>query len=472
VETLNAEVSGQLIRIVRSSIVALVGVSPYGPAQQPIQCLNETDDAQFGGVVKGASIGRTLDIIRKIAGGGPVIVINVYDAATHNIARTGGSAEVISVTDGVAQMAYAPIGTVTIVNNTTSVAIPGVKGTDWDYDKNGKFTDITGALEGIALKFSYTGFNPAVVTSAHIVGTVDSAGTRTGAKLIETIHSAFGFTAKVLIAPEYSQLSGVAEEMRSQADKSRAMYLHDAPYGTTVAQALAGRGPSGTIGWNHTHERTILLYPYQKAFNPVTGTNDDYPYSAFMAGVIMKSDLDHGYWYSPSNKPMQVVSSAERRITSGVSDASSEANQLNAAGITTYFADFGTGFRTWGNRTAAYPASSSAKNFIPGQRTGDILAESIEQASLKYADQPITSALIDVVKEEGNALLSSLIQRGALIPGSTLTYDPALNPPSQLAAGQIVFTYDWMYPTPAERISFRSVLNINLYRFVNQAAAA
>lgn len=265
VETVEIPSKGGLIRLVKSSIIVLLGVSPAGPSQALTLCNNDTDDAQFGGIIKGSNIGRTLDIIRKLAGSCAVVVINCYNQATHTTAKTSGDAEVIALVDGMAQMSLPPVGTVTITNNATSSAIAGTKGIDWDYDANGLFRDITGTLAGLTLKFSYTGFDESKVQASHLVGTVNgTTGVRTGAKLIETMYSKYGFTAKVIVCPQYSSLSAVAAELRSQADKARAVWLHDAPFGTTVSDAVAGRGNSGTIGWNINHARTILLYPYLK----------------------------------------------------------------------------------------------------------------------------------------------------------------------------------------------------------------
>jgi len=38
------------------------------------------------------------------------------------------------------------------------------------------------------------------------------------------------------------------------------------------------------------------------------------------------------------------------------------------------------------------------------------------------------------------------------------------NPPDQLALGHLVFDYEIMPPTPAERITFEQIININLLR--------
>jgi phage tail sheath protein FI len=128
---------------------------------------------------------------------------------------------------------------------------------------------------------------------------------------------------------------------------------------------------------------------------------------------------------------------------------------------------FGTGIRTWGNRSAAFPTSTSPDNFIPVQRTADILHESLEQAMLQFIDRPINNALIDAIKETVNAFIRTLVGRGALIDGSC-TYDPAKNPATEVAAGHLTFDLNFMPPTPAERITFESFIDINLLKSLGQ----
>jgi hypothetical protein len=89
----------------------------------------------------------------------------------------------------------------------------------------------------------------------------------------------------------------------------------------------------------------------------------------------------------------------------------------------------------------------------------DTLHEAAEQIAVQYLDSPITSALIADLVESVNSYIRGLAQLGALISGEC-TFDPVKNPPLQIAAGQLVLDLDFMPPTPAERITFQSFLNI------------
>jgi phage tail sheath protein FI len=135
---------------------------------------------------------------------------------------------------------------------------------------------------------------------------------------------------------------------------------------------------------------------------------------------------------------------------------------LNENGIVTVFNSFGTGYRVWGNRSAAWPSKSDPKNFISVRRTADIIAESIEYATLQFLDKPITVA-IDGVLSMVNAFIRTLIGRGALVDGKCYFLKDK-NPETELANGHLTFTYEIMPPTPAERITFEQVINIELLK--------
>lgn len=460
-ETIDVQSQGQVTRIVKSSVIALVGHAPKGVSQALTLCLNEKDDAQFGDTVPGFNIPKTLSIIRKIAGGCPVLVVNVFDATENTVQVTD---EAKAVVEGKLKLASAPIGIVTVKNNDNSPATI-VLGTDYTIDEFGNFKALTtNVVNGTTFKFSYKKLDETTFTAAQLIGEVDEDNVRTGAKLFDLAYNTYGFTAKILISPTFTGLTGLVSELRSLSVKSRGIVPIDAPLGTTVSGAIAGRGVGGAINFNVSDERVIPLYPHLKTYDKATDSEQNYPYSAFYAAVMVLNDRLNGYWASPSNIEIPGVSASEIPIAASLNDPNSETNQLNAAGIVTVFNSFGTGLRTWGNRNASFPSSNSLKNFINIKRADDVISESMELAALNHVDKPINKVLVDLIREEGNSLMRVLIGRGAVLPGSKVVYNPDDNPPAQIAAGQIIFERIYMIPTPAERITFKSVMDINLLK--------
>jgi len=82
---------------------------------------------------------------------------------------------------------------------------------------------------------------------------------------------------------------------------------------------------------------------------------------------------------------------------------------------------------------------------------------------LQFIDRPINQALIDSIRESVNGFIRTLIMRGALIDGKCV-YDVAKNPVTEIAAGHLTFDLEFMPPTPAERISFESFINVELLK--------
>lgn len=295
-----------------------------------------------------------------------------------------------------------------------------------------------------------------------IVGTYDtSSGDRTGLKLFDTCYSIYGFKPKIFIAPGLSYVSDVITGLLATANSFRGCAYLDAPVGLTVTAAIALR--TGGI-WAAASNRAKLLYPRLK-------DTDFHYFSIFAAANRAMIDATPwtaggGFWVSSSNWPIVGITALETPITTSINDVTAETNTLNAKAITTCFNNNGQDFREWGNRNASFPANTDALTFECCQRAKDIVDESIELAMMPYIDQPIIQAFIDNVLQTVNQYFNSLIARGACIEGSKCTYDPAKNSTVELATGHIVFTNNYFFPTPGERITFDTIVDSSLLKIL------
>lgn len=479
VETITATTANGTINVVRTAVGFLVGISPTGPTQTLTLCINEKDDAQFGAATPANDIAFALNIARTAAasqknpgGAFPIIVVNVFNASLHTAdLNTATNYTVTSKKFAVKKHLY---GTIVVKKNSDDTTVSTTK---YTIDEWGNFTDITasGELEGLELYLTGKYVIPAV--AADIVGTVDEDNIRTGMKMHSLCFNLYGYTPKIIFTPKYSTLSAVYAEGRAIADANRGIWLHDCASGDSFTTAIANRGPSGTIGWNTSHKRTELLYPWlttNNAYEAKANNADEYdvafPYSAFYAGCVAKNDNDdeRGYWSSPSNMEINGATGGQVLISTSHTDSNAENQLLNAAGITTYLNIYGSGFRTFGNRMANFNENSQgAGTFINIVRTDDIVAESMELAWLKHNDKNISKALIQIMKAEGNNLVLVLVQRGAFLQGSEILYNASDNSVGELQNGHIVYRRKWMTPTPAELISIIDEMDVNLFKFIN-----
>jgi len=456
VETIEVNQGPRTISIVKSSVICLVGIAPIGPVNELTLVVSPAQAAQFGQKLPGFTIPQALDAIFSQ---GPATVVVVNTLSNANLLDVALESQ--SITNGKLKLSAAPIGAVSIFLTNGTTPFTGVKDVDYSLDAFGNFVALSSvASEGLALKFTFKKLDVGTITTSQIIG-ANVSNVKTGTVLLENVFNTFGFYPKILIAPVSVEQVAVANQLIILAEKYRAIALIDSPVGTSVTAAIAGRGPASAISFKTGSQRAYLLHPHVKVYDIDTDSNINAPYSQFMAGVMSRTDNDEGYWVSPSNHEIIGVVGPEYLITSSVNDASTDANLLNEKGITTLFSGYGTGLRTWGNRSASFPTDTTPKNFIPIRRLADMVHESLEQGMLPFIDRPLNQGTIDAIRESANGFFKTQIGRGACFPGSRCEYSSE-NSPEELAAGHVTFDLIFMGPTPAERITFKSYIDINL----------
>jgi phage tail sheath protein FI len=363
----------------------------------------------------------------------------------------------------------------------TNAGLTGyVESADYTVDYvNGFIYAVTGGAiaNGLSVTIGYAYADPSKVADADIIGAVTD-GAYTGMQALLTTFQTMGLFAKLLIAPGYSQDDETASALTTLAGTIQAMAFLDAAPNTSVAAAIANRGAAGQA-FDTSSYRAVLCFPQEIFYdtgiiptgntlnnqglviNQLYNANADSPYSPWVAGVTAAQDIANGYWFSPSNVQIQGIVGPDISMYSSAFDPNSDTNNLNAAGILTVFNGFGTGLRTWGNRSAAFPSYTDPRVFISIRRTMDVVEQSVQLAMMQFLDQPITNGLINSILQTVNGFLATLVQRGALIGGSC-TYNPAENLAVQLAAGQLTFDLSLMPPPPAEEITFNVSVNTAL----------
>lgn len=470
VETIEKTDGPRPITVVKSAVIGLIGTAPAGPVNQPVLLYNEDDIAQFGPELPGFTIPQALRAWAE-GGAGTVFVVNVLDPEEHVEAVEGETVQFHAVT-GRARLAHGAISDLVL---TDGAEVTYVLGTDYEIldPLLGEIRAKTGGAIafGSSKVADYNYLDPTQVIAADIIGSIDVDGNRSGIEALRRTFNLYGFNAKILEAPVYSTQNSVRVALEAMADKLKAVSLVDAPIGTTVSEAIAGRGPSGAINFNTSNGRTMLLYPHLTVYDKLADQERLEPYSQRFASVICRTDLTKGYWKSPSNEPIPGVIGLERELTAAVNRADTDVNALNEAGITTVFNSQSSGLRTWGNRCAAYPSNTHPLNFLSVRRTADMIEESIELASLQFVDEPGSPANIETVLATANEFIRTLIQRGAILDGRAW-WDATKNPQVNLAAGNYAYCYDFMPPTPMERITWIAYINMTYLAQLSARMAA
>jgi len=290
--------------------------------------------------------------------------------------------------------------------------------------------------------------DPANITSADVVGGVDgTTGEYKGVHALLAANSELGVTPRILISPGFTHdmpsgnANPVVSELLGIAENLRAVIIADLP-NTNDTDAIDYIGDFGSA-------RVYPIYPWVKVLDSL-GAIVEEPASARVAGLIVKSDNERGFWWSPSNLVINGIVGISKPIDFVLGDVNSKANYLNENNITTIIQE--SGFRLWGNRTLSADPKWA---FLQARRTADMINDSLLKAHLWAVDRNITKTYIEDVLEGVNNYLRHLKSIGAII-GGTAFADPELNTPDQIAQGKVSFDFDFTPPYPAEHITFRS----------------
>lgn len=305
------------------------------------------------------------------------------------------------------------------------------------------------------------------ITGADIVGAVSETGERTGLKIFETAQNKYGFEPMIYIAPRYSALAAVKQELIAITEKTEAMAYIDTPDGWGFTQAIESRGNAGEFATLKGGQK--LLFPHALIPNPdynpdAENPGEKYqnvPISAYAAGLRSKIDLTEGWHISSSNHAYTGIEGTDVPITFALNDKTCEANLLNAAGITTMVNMFGNGIVEWGNHTTAFPGTTTPEAFECVRRSRMIMKRSITMACAQFIDvKQVKQADIDLVRNTVNQYYNKLMATGKIIYGQCF-FDKKKNPATELAQGHVTFTNVWTPAVPMQRMTFDHQIDLN-----------
>lgn len=409
-----------------------------------------------------------------------VTAINAY-TSTSGYSATGGSGGAFTITaptasgstvNGVITTLGAIVGTLAIATNgpftggvtavTAVAAVNYVQGTDYTIDEYGNVVMLIAVPDGSVLRMTYKKLNAAAVTDAVIVGTVDG-NTRTGCKLVDSCQTLLKLVPKILIIPGYSSSVTVKAEMERLATDWRMRTFYGSTTDQTKADAIASRGPSGSLQtFNTSSKRAILSFPQLSVYDPQTGSTISTDGTAALAGFMSYCAAVLGPHESTSNREMAAVLGTEIDLIHKWEDASNTAdtNQLRAAGIVSVFSD--GGFKWWGVKNSSYPANSAVDNNICTIYVNDVITDALTKFAIQYVDRNITSGSISSFVTAANSYYASLMTAGWIGKQSIVSYKKERNPDADLALGKIRFTRNTFYFVAMEFIELEENMEVQL----------
>jgi len=448
VEVIEAQTGTRPVKTVKSSVIGLIGTAPFAdtdmfPANTPVLVAGRRADA--------APLVNTenTDFIAKLAerkeaaalaatqDDSPAYLTALEKAYKANNSEALTDEQKTAVKEKVAAKARESVEDIA------------------DSDKGTLFS----AIDGI---FDQAG---AAIVVVRIEEGLDDKATATNVqdnvKAFLDAESELGFAPRILIAPEFTHqfdadngsANPVVAEMIGVAERLRAVIIADGPSADenidlTKANSLAIQYRQ-TIG----SRRVFVVDPGVKVMKD--GMPKVEPASARVAGMLVKSDNDRGFWWSPSNTNMNGILGSSRAIDFQLGDRNARANLLNENEVATIIRQ--NGFKLWGNRTCSDDPKWA---FLSVVRTADMINDSLLRAHMWAVDRNITKTYVQDVVESVQAYLDSLTAQGAIL-GGKIWADEDLNTPANIQAGKVFFSFDFTPPTPAEHITFKSILTNN-----------
>jgi phage tail sheath protein FI len=276
------------------------------------------------------------------------------------------------------------------------------------------------------------------------------------------IENTLGLKPNILIAPGYSQIAAVLAKMDSVAIKLNGFAVVDVA-AETVTAALEARA-TGTYAT--ASAAIVLCFPRAIRYNSHEKGNQPCALSVFWAAAKASRDAVMGYWVSPSNSELTDILSTDVLIRSSLTDPAADTNLLNAKGIVTLFRRAGSGYRIWGNWTAAFPTEITADVMIAPRAVRMAIREALIDASVNYLDiTNINKVGIDMILDSVNAFIRNLVGTGVLNQGSECAFDSDKNTPDEVAQGHLTFTLTEVFAPSLDKLTFEEVIDLTALTF-------
>ena len=408
----------------------------------------------------------------QLVGVAPVVFVNVLDPKTHKKQNSPATVDVVDM--------EAKVEITGILRDTVKVkaAVPAPEGggasqvnlnegTDYllTFNDDGSLavTLVTGGAGATAtsLTVESTSIDPTAVQSSDVIG-ASAAGEEKGLEVVRQVYPKLGMTPGLLLAPGWSHIPDVGIVLAAKCQEINGYFSCEgfididstATGCTKYTDVKTTKEAAGC-----TNKRIMALWPC------VQSGSRKFWYSAVMGAVTAYADAsnDDVPNLSPSNKLVGItgtvladaVYTPNANGTGGTWDKEVvldqlQGNAVNSVGVTT--AINVTGWRTWGNRTAAYPANTDPKDmWFCYRRFFSWWGNSFILTYFQKVDNPANTRLIETIVDTENKRGAAYVADGKCARAE-IEFIASENPVTNLIDGKLRFhQYLTPYP-PAEDI--------------------
>lgn len=339
-------------------------------------------------------------------------------------------------------------------------------GTDYTlaFDDDGYLTVtlIAGGAAATAstIKVSGTQIDPSAVTSDDVIG-VSAGSTEKGMEVLRQVYPKFGMTPGLLLAPGWSQIADVGIALAAKCEEINGYFtcegfvdIDSSDAGCTVYSDVKQAKESAGC----TSKHIMALWPC------ITVGSRKFWYSAIMGALTAYTDANNDDVpnLSPSNKLLGVTGTVlanalytEDESGNGTWDKEVlldqlQANAVNGFGVTTAFNN--NGWRSWGNNSAIYPASTDPKDrWFCCRRFFSWWGNSFILTYAQKVDDPANYRLIESIVDSENIRGNAYVADGKCAT-ARIEFIADENPTTNLLNGKLTFHQHLAPYTPAEDI--------------------
>lgn len=459
-----SEVPTSILPPVRSNtgLIVAFGTAPINQLKHPEKAVNTPILAySFAEAVKALGYSPefdkyTLCEVMKVCFGlygvAPIVLINVMGAHSHYVDL---STSVLLEPDTGVMLGSRGILPPTI--NAKYEDKEYIQGVDYthDFDSAGRSV-ITRTPSGkmpankrISIRCQY--LDPTRVHGKDIIGGVDSSSHKaTGLELLNEIYPRFGLIPGQIIAPKFSADVKVSQLMAIKSDAVSDIFKAEALIDIPTNQYGVYNYKNATE-WKKSNN---WVSKTQTVCWPMVKLGDDiYHYSTHLAALTCLLDSQNADipCRSPSNKMLK-ISSAVLKNGTEVWNNLGAANYLNSQGIVTAYNK--NGWKTWGNRTAAYPSTTDPKDsFRACRRMFNWVLNTLTETYWSKIDDPANKRLIQSVVTSANIWLNGLTANESIAGGRVIFIEKE-NPMTDLMDGILRFHVFLTPFSPAREIDF------------------
>ena len=394
----------------------------------------------------------------KLFGVAPVIFVNVLDPTTHKTAVSTPAAVTISSKQGVISASDAPVKGILLSSVKVKAAADSetdlILGTDYTLEFSDAGDTVITVLAGgsaasaTSVYVTYDKLDPSAVSASTVIGSTSAGGAETGLEVLRQIYPRFGMTPGLILAPGWSQIADVALVLQAKCEEINGHFqcetfldINSASAGCTVYTNVKTAKDGAGIASPHAQ----AIWPCVKAGSKVLWA------SAVWGALTAYTDAqnDDVPNLSPSNKSLPITGTCLRDGTEVLLDQV-QANAINAAGVCT--AINMNGWRSWGNNSAAYPATTDPKDrWFCCRRFFSWWGNSFILTYAQKVDDPANPRLVESVVDTENIRGQAYVQAGKCA-AIRVEYNEAENTVTDILNGKVTFHLHLAPYTPAEDI--------------------